>query len=727
MNTASPLRTNSIESATHLRRGLIAHGYRVVAANGKDAVSKNWSTSRLKADQMDGLARTYPYATNTGILTGEVVAIDVDTPDKDTADAINAMMMELSASKDAPYRIGKAPKRCYIFRTNSPRSKASTGAYLINGHKCQIEAMGVGQQVIAYGVHPDTGRDYEWFNGSPAETRLDELPEIDHADVDALLERAEAYFAERGELVKKASKPHANDNRPREADSDHPWSRLNQRAYADLDAWVPQLGLEDLKRYQSGYHSVASFRPTNSTTTKQRGRALNIQPVGIVDYADGNTGYSPIDLVAVCLRLKDHEAVDWLRERVGDDDGRTPSISVDGLLNQNERRVSDNDDTEVEVEAEDGFPGIMSSGEFVRGFVPPDYLIDGIIQSGFLYSITGQTGAGKTAVALLMTSCIARGEPLSGQGVKRGRVLYFAGENPDDVRMRWIGLCHESGLDPDEVDVHFIEGVFSISEFAERIAQDVTALGGVDAIFVDTTAAYFPGTDENSNVEMGAYARLLRSLTRMECRPAVIAASHPIKNASEGNLLPRGGGAFLNEVDGNLALAKKGDRTSELHWQGKFRGPEFARITFDLPEIRVPTLVDSRGRQIPTVMARTVGEGELSARAAAATREDQEMILAIRANGKRSLRDLAEYLKWGEDDAAKRKAQTVTDRLKKAQMIQYDLGVWSLTKKGEAVAPDAARTLHAARTARKNAENIVSADQRKRTQAVPRNRGYGTD
>ena len=264
-----------------------------------------------------------------------------------------------------------------------------------------------------------------------------------------------------------------------------------------------------------------------------------------------------------------------------------------------------------------------------------------------------------------------------------------------------------SGLNPDDVDVHFIEGVFSIPEFAERIEQDVIALGGVDTIFVDTTAAYFPGTDENSNVEMGAYARLLRSLTRMECRPAVIAASHPIKNASEGNLLPRGGGAFLNEVDGNLALAKKGERTSELHWQGKFRGPEFARITFDLPEIRVPTLVDSRGRQIPTVMARTVSDGELSARAAAAMKEDQEMLIAIRANGKRSLRDLAEFLKWGDDDAAKRKAQTVTDRLKKAQMIQYDLGVWSLTKKGEQAAPEAARVLHAENAARQSAANVV--------------------
>jgi AAA domain/RepB DNA-primase from phage plasmid len=367
------------------------------------------------------------------------------------------------------------------------------------------------------------------------------------------------------------------------------------------------------------------------------------------------------------------------------------------------------------TEKKDRYPGIISSGDFVRGFVPPDYLIDGIIQSGFLYSITGQTGAGKTAVALLMAGCMAMGTPLSGREVMKRRVLYFAGENPDDVRMRWIGLCHELGLDPDVVDVHFIEGVFSIPEFGERIARDVTVLGGVGNIFVDTTAAYFPGTDENSNVEMGAYARLLRSLTRMESRPTLIAASHPIKNATEGNLLPRGGGAFLNEMDGNLSLAKKGDRMSELHWQGKFRGPEFRPITFGLPSITVPTLVDSRGRQIPTVRARVIEDSEIAAQAAESTRDDQEMLVAIRANGARSLRDLAEALGWGDDDIAKRRAQTVTDRLKRSQFIIFEMGAWKMTGKGEKAVAEAARTVHAARTAQSNAENVASSGRRKRT------------
>lgn len=374
----------------------------------------------------------------------------------------------------------------------------------------------------------------------------------------------------------------------------------------------------------------------------------------------------------------------------------------------------------------DPFPGILSSAAFVGGFSPPDYLVDGIIQSGFLYSITGQTGSGKTAVALLLAASIAMGAEFSGHEVKPGRVLYFAGENPDDVRMRWIGLCHEVDVSPDDIDVHFVEGVFSITDFAERIESDVAALGGCAAIFVDTTAAFFPGTDENSNVEMGHYARLLRSLTRNNGRPAVIAASHPIKHASGKNLLPRGGGAFLNEVDGNLSLAKRGDRSSELHWQGKFRGPEFKPIMFDLPEVRVPTLVDSRGREIPTVRAVAVGETEIAARAHAANRDDRKMLLAIRADGNRSLRELGEAISLGSDEAAKRKAQTVTDRPKRLQMIVWELGVWKLTKKGEDAATAAAQSEHREHAAERAGSGIVAKAQR-RTGSAYRDAKSGTE
>jgi hypothetical protein len=77
----------------------------------------------------------------------------------------------------------------------------------------------------------------------------------------------------------------------------------------------------------------------------------------------------------------------------------------------------------------------------------------------------------------------------------------------------------------------------------------------------------------------------------------VIANCHPVKNASSDNLVPAGGGNFLNQVDGNLTAAKD-ESTTELHWQGTFAGVDFAPMFFQLQTVTHERLKDSRGRSI---------------------------------------------------------------------------------------------------------------------------------
>src|SRR4051812_30885726 len=251
----------------------------------------------------------------------------------------------------------------------------------------------------------------------------------------------------------------------------------------------------------------------------------------------------------------------------------------------------------------DGGLLITSSADFVSGFVPPDYLIDNLVQRRFCYSLTAATGTGKTAVTLLLSASVARGLPIGGRQVEPGRVLYLAGENPDDIRMRWIAMAEHIGFDIAAIDVHFIAGVFGIDDLEERIRDEADALGGFALVVVDTSAAYFPGDAENDNVQMGAHARRLRKLVTLPGEPTVLINCHPVKNAGPDNLLPRGGGAFVAEVDGNLTCTKN-DTLVTLHWQGKFRGPDFAPITFETRAVTAERLKDSKGRPITTVLAR---------------------------------------------------------------------------------------------------------------------------
>jgi hypothetical protein len=147
--------------------------------------------------------------------------------------------------------------------------------------------------------------------------------------------------------------------------------------------------------------------------------------------------------------------------------------------------------------------------------------------------------------------------------------LYLAGENHIDIRYRWIAMAQQMDFDPDAIDVHFIEGRFSIPKKFDALKRLAERLGGFDFIVVDSSAAFFETDDENNNAQAGRHASNLRELTTLPGNPCVLALCHPPKNAGEDNLQPRGGGAYVAEIDGNLTATKDDRRGSKpLGWNG---------------------------------------------------------------------------------------------------------------------------------------------------------------
>ena len=165
---------------------------------------------------------------------------------------------------------------------------------------------------------------------------------------------------------------------------------------------------------------------------------------------------------------------------------------------------------------------ILPKAEFLRGFVPPDYLIDGILQRRFIYSLTGQTGHAKTAIALRLAQFVDCGGTLDGHEVARGRVAYLVGENPDDVRMRVIGDDAVLG-NAGNGNIIFVPGVFD----TDALLRKVESLGELDLVIIDTSAAYFLGDDENSNPQLGDHARKLRKADRTAWRALRLGAVSP--------------------------------------------------------------------------------------------------------------------------------------------------------------------------------------------------------
>jgi hypothetical protein len=345
-----------------------------------------------------------------------------------------------------------------------------------------------------------------------------------------------------------------------------------------------------------------------------------------------------------------------------------------------------------------GEPAILSHAQFLEGFVPPDYLIEGMLQRRFIYALTGQTGHAKTAVALLiarLVSCADKNATLKRHRVEKGRVVYFVGENPDDVRMRIIGADAERNDNPEKDDIWFIPGVFNIAGMMHVLSENFKRQGEVSLIIIDTSAAYFLGNEELSNTQMGNYARMLRSLTTLPGGPCVLVLCHPIKHVIEPDqLLPRGGGAYLAEIDGNLTLWRKTDDMVELNYN-KMRGPGFQPVAFKLETIRNLKLVDNKGRILPTVQAVAIDDVEEDQRADKAENDEDRVLTAVLANPKNSLGGWAKQLGWVTDtgEPYKMRVQRIMERLAKQHPIltrKVRGNRWQLTEEGKQVARTAA-------------------------------------
>lgn len=320
--------------------------------------------------------------------------------------------------------------------------------------------------------------------------------------------------------------------------------------------------------------------------------------------------------------------------------------------------------------------------DFINDYEPPSYLIKGILQRNRLYSMTGLTGHGKTAVALAMSVDLAR----AGK-----RVIYVAVENPDDIQARLVLMVDRMNFDPSECpSFHFQKRAFSIPDAIEHVREKVKAIGGADLVVVDTGAAMLAHTaveDENSNLALLQFALHLRALTEIEGRPTVLVLMHPTKNCSREHLFPRGGGAFLNEVDGNLAIWANSDRTAaELTTCGKFRGPDF-ELHFAFEKATCDKLRSAEGDQIFSVWARQLSEEEAQQVADKEGDDAQDLLDTMAASKGASIAQLAEYLGWLTPKAEphKSRVQRAMKKLVDAKFAQQDplTKAYSLTGKGQ--------------------------------------------
>jgi hypothetical protein len=248
----------------------------------------------------------------------QLVAVDIDLKDPDAVEELRrALPYSPMAKRGAKgltlfYR-GEAELRTRQYR----RVDRTVIAEILTGNNPR-------QTVVPPSIHPDTGKPYQWVNGSLA-VRAGDLPILTAVHLDAFEELLQAHG-----WAPNADRPH-RDVAPAPDALDTPFGELNAEALARLDAWVPKLDLYRLRRARAGFECVPTWRPGGTGNPPEKRKLnLSIQPNGIKDWGTGET-FSALDLVMRARGCDFSAAWFWLDEALHGTPGPAiilPSIRV---------------------------------------------------------------------------------------------------------------------------------------------------------------------------------------------------------------------------------------------------------------------------------------------------------------------------------------------------------------------------------------------------------------
>jgi hypothetical protein len=335
----------------------------------------------------------------------------------------------------------------------------------------------------------------------------------------------------------------------------------------------------------------------------------------------------------------------------------------------------------------EGGPLGVDITEFVADYVPPDGVVDGIVQRGYVHGVISLTNHGKTAIGTTMILTVATGQRFAGHEVEQGLVYVLCGENPFDFKGRLIAAMQELGIDPTAAKgrIRVVGQAFPLTAQIERLKNEIRAWGNVVLVFVDTSVAYFSGDDEDSNVEARAHAQTLREFTLLPSRPAVVVACHPVKNATRDNLVPRGGSAFLNEIDANLTVWAE-DEVATLHWHRKIRGTPFEPVQFRLVRKVIDGPTNAKGQPGTAGVAVPIAERDAEALAKRDWHDENRLLDAMLRHPKESIAGWALACAWtvgAESKAHKSKVARLLEKLASDKLVKRYRGRWVLTSAGK--------------------------------------------
>lgn len=187
------------EEARRFRSAILRGGYLPVplASVEKAPFEHDWPIkARARAGQTEWTEPVTSANWNTGIMCDGLYAVDVDVDDPDAADEVTAALLDtLGPSPAKRVRGQTSPRYLALYRAEGEPTKQKVGK--VDGYK--VEILGLGQQCMVHGIHPDLegvewitpeGRSDDGLARVPRET----LPLIKPSQITEFLGRCRTIF-----------------------------------------------------------------------------------------------------------------------------------------------------------------------------------------------------------------------------------------------------------------------------------------------------------------------------------------------------------------------------------------------------------------------------------------------------------------------------------------------------------------------------------------------------
>jgi RecA-family ATPase len=446
------------------------NGYTVlpVESRGKAPAVSGWQ----KPDYIppDGFGG-YSIGVKCGVGEYPIAALDIDVTDEILAEEMRSFV---DLMLDTSYiRIGRAPKMLIVFRYDRAGVRKKTSAEFTCG---KIEVLGAGQQFVAFGTHPDTGKDYAWPKKSIWGVPARGLPVISEADVDSIIEHYEAVA---GVLYDRKSKDRDLSRNQGEYDPDDP-----------LDA-KPPIGLP----LETARGILSKLDPDCNRSTW-----FNVAAALHHEYRGSDEAFQVWDeWSARGTKYKEHEMpAQWqsLARGYNGEPKAAPYLLKLAKDNGISVRAAKTKPAERDaVKPEDSFEGLNGSISRFRGSPEPvEMVIDGMLPKGIVSMLYSAGGVGKSTIALNMAVKIALANKyvsdFIGHPVRGGRVAIITAEDPDHIlHNRFVGtvraVAEEYELEYNDVEQALLDNLYIISTVGKSLP-----LFSVDGDALVTTEHY---------------------------------------------------------------------------------------------------------------------------------------------------------------------------------------------------------------------------------------------